>query len=194
MRRIAGVAFMALIGLVIAGCASTMTVSSHIWRGLDIAQYRTYDWGPADALPTGDPRLDDSPLFQDHMQGAVEKELAVKGFERGIAGTADLLVHYHANISRRFDVDRLDRAYGYCASGNCPPGLMEYEAGTLVLDIIDARTNRMIWRGWAQNSLDGVLDNPDRLEKTIKEAVTRMLSQFPATAITGPLIGQRGGE
>ena len=194
MRRLAGVAFIALIGPAIGGCATTMTVSSNIQRGLDIAQYRTYDWGPADALPTGDPRLDANPFFQDHMQGAVEKELAVKGFEPRAAGMADLLIHYHANITRRFDVDRLDRSYGYCSSGDCRAGLMEYEAGTIVLDIVDTRTNRVIWRGWAQDTLDGVLDNPDRLKETINEAVTRMLRQFPASTVTGPLSGRRGGE
>jgi hypothetical protein len=51
----------------------------------------------------------------------------------------------------------------------------------------------VIWRGWAQDSLDGVLENPDRLEETINEAVTRMLKEFPAGARVAPS-GQTGGK
>jgi hypothetical protein len=113
--------------LVLTGCAS-MNVSSHVERSIDFGQYRTYDWGPADALPTGDPRLDQNP--------------------------------------------------GYCDDG-CDPRVTEYEAGTLVLDIVDTRTNRVIWRGWAQDSVEDALDNPDEMERQINDGVTRMLDRLP---------------
>jgi hypothetical protein len=162
----------------LTGCAS-MSVSSHVERAIDFGQYRTYDWGPADALPTGDPRLDQNPFFKDHIQGAVERQLAARGFQRVAAGmTPDLLIHYHANISQRIDVDRVDRDLGYCAEG-CAPPVTEYEAGTLVLDIVETRTNRVIWRGWAQDTVEDALDNPDEMERQINEGVTRMLAQLP---------------
>lgn len=169
----------AIAVLAVAGCATRMTVSSHAVPGLDVARYRTYDWGPADALPTGDPRLDKDPFFQDHVQGAVEKELAAKGFEQSTRGTPDLLIHYHANISQRIDADRTDREHGYCYGDDCRSGVIQYEAGTLVLDIVDTRTNKVIWRGWAQDSVEDVLDNRDRMERKINEAVSRMLARFP---------------
>lgn len=166
------------VALAVTGCAATMTVSSHVDRNLNFAQYRTYDWGPADALPTGDPRLDKDPFFKDQVQGAVEKQLAVRGLELA-TGTPDLRIHYHAHISQRIDVNSVDRAYGYCSGDDCRAGVTEYEAGTLVLDVMDARTNRLVWRGWAQNSVEDLLDNPDRMARMIDEAVTRMLRQLP---------------
>ena len=162
-----------------ASCATTMTVSSHVERGLDFTTYRSFDWGPADALPTGDPRLDQDPFFKDHVQGTVEKELAARGIELATSGTPDLLIHYHANIRQRIDVNRIDRAYGYCPETACPPDTIEYEAGTLVLDFIDARTNRLIWRGWAQKSIGDMLHDRDQMARTIDEAVTRMLTRLP---------------
>jgi hypothetical protein len=162
----------------VMGCA-TMSVSSHVERSLDITQYHSYDWGPADALPTGDPRLDKDPFFQDRFQGAVEKQMAARGFERATSETPDLLIHYHANISQRIDVNRTDRGYGYCSAGDCPADVVEYEAGTLVLDVIDPRTNRLIWRGWAQGHIEGALNNQDRMARQIDEAATRMLARFP---------------
>lgn len=168
---------MVALAVTATGCA-TMSVSSHVQRGLNFSQYRTFDWGPADALPTGDPRLDQNPFFKDHLEGAVEKQLAMKGFERA-AGTADLLVHYHASINRRIDVNRIDQTYGYCYDADCRARVVDYEAGTLVLDMVDTRTNRVVWRGWAQDSVESVLNNEDRMARKIDEAVKRMMAQFP---------------
>jgi hypothetical protein len=168
----------AIAALALAGCA-TMNVSSHVARGLDVGQYKTFGWGPADALPTGDARLDKDPFFQDHVQGEVEKVLAARGFEMRDTGRPDLLIHYHANISERIDIDRADAALGYCYSEGCSPPVFEYEAGTLVIDVIDARTNRLIWRGWAQHSVKDMLKNQDTMARHINEAVTRMFAEFP---------------
>ena len=62
--------------LIAGGCAARMSAGSHVDRSLDFTQYQTFDWGPGDALPTGDPRLDRDPDFNDHVQGAVERGLA----------------------------------------------------------------------------------------------------------------------
>jgi hypothetical protein len=178
MRQPVKLTALAAVALALTGCA-TMTVSSHVQRGLDFAQYRTYEWGPADALPTGDPRLDENPFFKDHLQGAVEKGLAARGLELTGSGTPDLLIHYHASISQRIDVNRRDREYGYCSGSECPGEVFEYEAGTLVLDLVDARTNRVIWRGWARHTVEDMLENPDRMASRIDEAVRRMLERLP---------------
>lgn len=195
MRSHLRLAVAGIAALAVTGCA-TMSVSSHVARGLDFAQYRTYEWGPADALPTGDPRLDKNPFFQDHVQGAVERELAARGFEQSTSGTPNLLIHYHASITQRIDVDRLDREYGNCYGEDCQVGVVEFEAGTLVLDIVDAQTNRVIWRGWARHGVEDMLDNPDRMARRINEAVRRMLERLPAgaAATSGAQPARRGGE
>jgi hypothetical protein len=178
MRRLTRLTLAAIVMTAIAGCA-TMSVSSHVERGLDIAKYHTFDWGPADALPLGDSRLDKDPFFLDHVQGAVEKALAARGFEWTTTGTPDLRIHFHANISERIDIDRVDVSRGYCPGEGCTPATVGYEAGTLVVDVMDARTNRLIWRGWAQNSVKGMLENQDTMARQIDEAVTRMFARFP---------------
>jgi len=181
MRRLlAHLAVMTAAVLALSGCA-TVRVSSHTEHGLSWARYRTFDWGRPDALPAGDARFDKDPYFQDHMQGAIEKQMAVRGFARASgSGDPDLLVHYHATIAERIDIDEIDRASGYCATADCRPRVTRYEAGTLVVDIVDARTNRLIWRGWAQDSLDGVLGNRDRVRHTVDESVSRMFSTLPS--------------
>jgi hypothetical protein len=178
MRRLLRLTALAMVALAATRCA-TLSVSSHMQRGLNFAQFHTYDWGPADAFPTGDPRLDQNPFFRDHVEGAVEKQLAAKGFERSTSGTPDLLIHYHAIINQRIDVDRVDAEHGYCYDEGCRAGVIEYEAGTLVLDIVDSRTNKVIWRGWAQGSVGDTLHNQDRMAQRIREGVRRMFERFP---------------
>jgi hypothetical protein len=130
-------------------------------------------------VPAGDPRLDKDPFFKDHVQGAIEKQLATKGFENLTSAAPDLLIHYHASIRQRIDVNRADQKYGYCYDEDCAVPVVGFEAGTLVLDIVDRRTNRVVWRGWAQDTVDDELDNRDRMVRKINEAVTRILSSFP---------------
>jgi hypothetical protein len=155
-----------------------MSVSSHVERGLDFGRYRTWNWGPADTLPTGDARLDANPFFLDHVQGAVEKGLAARGISGPTPDAPQLLIHFHASINDRIDVNGIDNRRGYCLNA-CTENVIRYEAGTLVLDFVDAATNKVIWRGWAQDTVEGVLDNEDRMAKKIDEAVTRMLARLP---------------
>jgi len=178
MRRLMKTGTVTSLVLLLAGCAATMTVSSHAERNLDFARYRSFAWGPADPLPKGDPRLDRNPLFKDRLQGAVEKQLAQRGIALA-AGDADLLIHYHANVTHRMDPNQFDRANGYCATVDCVPSPVSYESGTLIIDIVDARSQRLIWRGWAQSDVEDLLRGPDSMTRTIDEAVTRIVRRLP---------------
>lgn len=179
MRTTGLMATVALGALLAAGCA-TINVGSYIARDVELTRFRTYDWGPPDALPTGDPRLDNNAFFQDHFQGAVERQLAAKGFARVTAGVEpDLLLHYHASVSWRTEVDALDRSLGYCVTSDCAPSVRTFEAGTLVLDVVDTRTKRLVWRGWAEDRFEGALDTQERLERTVDTAVRELMKQFP---------------
>jgi hypothetical protein len=176
MTRLTKWAVAVLLTAASAACAP-MTVSSHVERGLDLTRYHTFGWGTADALPIGDPRLEKNPFFKDYLEGAVEKQLAVRGLQH-TATNPDLLIHYHASIERRLDIDHTVNT-GYCGTGNCNgPAVTGFEAGTLILDFIDTATDRLIWRGWAQHALDDELENRDHMARKIDQAVIRMLARF----------------
>ena len=85
--------------------------------------------------------------------------------------------HFHARIDQRIESDAIDREYSRCEDGGCRPFV--YDAGTLLLDFIDAHANRLVWRGWAERSLDGAIDNQDWMEATIDDAVAKILARLP---------------
>ncbi len=169
----------------LSGCA-TMDSGSFVDRDVDFHGYRTYNWAPADARSGSDPRIAKNAGFNDQLQGEIEKQLAVKGFTGPTRRRPDLLVRYRTAVNERIEVDRTDTAYpdrtssayGYC-SMDCTSRTLEYETATLIIDIVDARQRKVVWRGWAMDRLDAVLDNPDRMERKIHEAVTEMMAKFP---------------
>ena len=174
-----GIATALMLSASLAGCA-TLTVSSHIERDVDFSEYVTYDWGPRDNFPVGDPRLDNNAFFRDYVEGAFEKRLAAKGYERAVTGQPDLLLHYHASVHQKVDVYETDREHGYYPGyPGAEAGIVEFEQGTLILDVVDTRTNRLIWRGWAQDSMTGVIDDQRRLEKQVDDGVTKMMILLP---------------
>ena len=172
-----------LAALTLAGCA-TRIVSSHVELNADFAKYRTYDWGPADALPTGDARLDNNEFLRDYIQGAIEKELAARRL-RLVSNEPDLLIHWHTNVTRERNVETYRREYHgnpNWQGSSCDPEIVEYEMGTLLIDVVDARSQRLVWRGWARESYAGVIDNQERLRLAVAGAITDLMKRFPKTA------------
>jgi hypothetical protein len=162
--------------LTLNACA-TVRIDSHLERGADVGRYRSYAWAPSDAFSTGDPRLDNNRFFSERVEAAVDRRLRDRGLEKTGAGAADLFIHVHARVDQRLDTNAIDREYLHCDVAVCRP--MVYDAGTLMLDFIDARTNTLAWRGWAEGSLDGVIDDQRWMEETIDNAVEKILARFP---------------
>ncbi len=81
----------------------------------------------------------------------------------------------------RFGRSRFGFGYGpYYGSSR----VREYTRARLVLDVVDARTDELIWRGWATKSLE---DNPtpEAVRKYVKAAVEKILEKFPPASL-GP--------
>jgi hypothetical protein len=152
-----------------------MQVNSFIERGADISRYHSYQWAPADTQATGDPRLDNNPFFAERLQMEVDKQLGSRGFEKTSADTPDLVVHYHASVAQEIDANGADQRSVSCE--DCEPYV--YDAGTIVVDLVDARTKRLVWRGWAEGSLDGAIDNQTFMERRVGEAVARIMERLP---------------
>jgi hypothetical protein len=174
LSHVGRLAALTLAAFALSACA-TVSVRSFQERGANVAQYRTFDWIPAVLHETGDPRLDNNRFFHERIQSDIEKQLTSRGFEKDAEGTPGLLVHYHASVAQKINPNGADQPYVRC--GDCEPYV--FEAGTVVVDLVDFRTGRLVWRGWADDILDGAIDNQDWMEKRLDEAIQRIFNQLP---------------
>lgn len=163
----------AVLGLSLAACAGSMRIESDFDATTDFSQYRTYTWAGEQRI-TGDPRLD-NPLLDARIRSAIDQQLTAIGL-RQASGSADLGVRYHAVLDDRVRVDTY-REY-YTGVFRQTSMTTEYTEGTLVLDLYDAKSNKLVWQGSAEAEVH--LDNSPELQSTrINEAVRKMLEGYP---------------
>jgi hypothetical protein len=153
-------------------------VHSYAERDLDVRRYHTYAWAAPEAFGTGDPRLDNNTFFIERLQRAIAGHLHEKGFEPAGQGQPDFVVRYHARVEQRLDSTELRPWEPACQSGDCRPFV--YAAGTLLIDVVDARSNRLMWRGAAERGLEGAIDNQTLMEAAVDDAVKRIMGRFPS--------------
>ena len=165
-------AALTISSLMLGGCA-LRRVDSYLARGVNLASYRTYAWSPVQRGATGDVRLDNNEIFQELVRASVEKQLASRGFEK-TADVPQLLVHFHASVEQRIDAPELE-TWETCA--DCTPFI--YDAGTLLVQLVDARTNQLLWRGWSRANVDRIVDHQQWLEEHIDETVAKIFERLP---------------
>ncbi len=160
----------------LGGCA-TMQVNSFVERGADVRQFKTYQWGAPDTWSIGDPRLDNNRFFDERVRARVEAELSRRGYEKA-PGKPDFVLHYHASVTQEISSIDLDRSVTPRADEDRRPTV--FDKGTLFVDIVEPGSERLLWRGWAEGSIDGVVDNQRVMEEQIDKAVARIIAQLPS--------------
>jgi hypothetical protein len=164
----------AIAATAMAAACAPIAVTSFAQRGVDVAAYRTFAWERIETDVPGDPRLDNNPFFHEYLRDAVERELLGRGYEH-TSLQPDLFVHYHATAQQRVLVG--DQQVGREQCRGCAAEV--YDEGTLLVDLTDARTGALVWRGVAQSGLTAVVNNQLRMEETIDRVVTRIFTKLP---------------
>ena len=165
----------AVAALALSACA-TMSVRSFQERDATLTRYHTFDWIPSGDRETGDPRLDNNPFFHNRIHSVIENQLTRYGLAHDAEGMPDVLVHYHASVTQKINPNGADQP---SAPGEYAEPYV-FDAGSVVIDLVDFRTGKLLWRGWADDVMDGAIDSQDWMEKTVDEAVTKILAQLPA--------------
>ncbi|MDD5035745.1 MAG: DUF4136 domain-containing protein [Methylococcaceae bacterium] len=175
--------------LALVGC-SGVRVNRDFDPTVDFWALRSYAWIP-DAEPIGkDIVVETDSLLHQRVESAVDRELAMKGYRKETTPSrpADFLVNYHIARTRQREVVIYNHYYGYGWGWGrysyYPVGMgpdtqvREYEENTLVLDIQDPKTRKLMWRATARDEWD---DSASPQEKTqiIWNTIQTMLSGFP---------------
>ena len=161
---------LALAAALPLGAAST-TVSVDYDHHVNFSSYRTFSWGKVE---TGDP------LWDQRVQEAIERELAAKRWTQVPSG-GDLLVEARARTRPEQRLDVLfsvpDRLQGGCEDASAT--MHTYEVGTLVVEMIDARSENLVWRGTSSGTLS---PKPEKTNKQLDHSVRKMFRDFPPGA------------
>lgn len=159
--------------VVLAACSSLET-SYDFDTHTDFASFHVYAWTERAASDAG------SDLVYDRIVRAVDENLAAKGYVRG--DKPDF--HVAARTGNQTRVSVTDWGYSYGAYASWYPrrdvSVQEYEVGTLILDVVDASTMKLVWRGTAEDTLP-TQPSPEEITKLVDHAVQKVLEAFPPT-------------
>jgi hypothetical protein len=172
-----------VLGILFLFFCSTMKVTFNYDPNINFTKYHDYDWAQ------GNETKHDSSLTTIARRSFIKKEinrilrneLKSKGFEESTK-SPDFLVAYHTGLKGKVDV----REFGYNYTtdsrtwgwGPDPLQITPYQEGSLIIDIIDADTNSLVWRGIAQEVIP---DNPmpEQIVKLLEKAVSKIIKYFP---------------
>jgi hypothetical protein len=128
-----------------------------------------------------------NPFMHSLIKNTIEAELATSGLTE-VEADPDIWVNYHASTTT--DVQLRTDSYGYTMGGYGMAGwgyygmaagpvssttrVVEYTRGTLVVDIWDAASKELVWRGTVSDTLP---DNVQKAEKLVVKAIGKLADQ-----------------
>jgi hypothetical protein len=172
-----------LAALALAAGCSSMSVNYDYDVEADFSSYHTYRWHER-ATITRDgvkQRAPKGTLLDKRIRRAAEDHLGEAGLTAD-EQSPDLLVVYHIGVEGKIEV--INYGYSYYGYGWAYSGrrvdAYRYKEGTLVLDLVDAKTNQLVWRGFVTDTLDdGGARSPDEVESRLDYAFEKMLANYP---------------
>ena len=164
-----------LITLTMAGCASNVVT--------DYNSSVVYDNYSSWAFASGNGNSSFVSLDGNRIQSAVERELKRKEMQRVDEPKADLLVNWKIVEHERLEQSGLGLGFGF-GTGNfgwglsSPPPVREVQEGKLVIELVDKRTEEVVWRAASRRYLNEN-QSPEKRSKLIDEVVAEMFSKYP---------------
>jgi hypothetical protein len=159
------------VALLAATASFGQKVKTDYDRSAEFSQYKTYSW---QRVQTPDP------LWVDRIKEAVNSALTAKGWtqiESGgdVAVVAMEMTHNHRALNTYYDGFGGGWRWGG-GFGNATTTVDSYKVGTLVVDLFDSKTKKLIWRG---SSSDTLSNKSDKNIKELDKGVEKMFDHFP---------------
>jgi hypothetical protein len=172
-----------LIGLV--GCATRYEVRADWDEATDFSVYRTWAF-PADKPPDTAGMLDNT-LVRRRIENLLAARLAAEGLTMAEApARPDLVVRYWLGTRDRVRVDRVGaspfahpwgpRWSGRWTTWHEETVVREYVEGVLVIDLVDARRDELVWRAYLAGALE---PDRERLYTDLAAALDQAFQSYP---------------
>jgi Domain of unknown function (DUF4136) len=173
-----------VVGLAIMACGSAVFAAAHseFGRSFPLQTLTTFAFRDQQRA-TGDP-LEGNPIWISDIEGTIRQDLQADG--KTEVANPDFYVAFYVEVGDRYDfrIDyatdmadartRTDRTRVYDASA------ISYKTSTVIVDVIDARTNRLVWRGYDNDTFSA--RDPD---KTLGQAAHDVMARFEHDSRSG---------
>src|SRR6185295_5299745 len=144
--------FVAAASLMLSGTIALAQNATYDFdKAADFSRFKTYTWVRGTNVK--------DELNHKRIVRAVDAQLASRGFARVEAGESpDVLVAYHASFDRDIQINGFSSGWGgyrFGANRSISARAEEILIGTLAVDLVDAKTKTIVWRGMASREIDG---------------------------------------
>ncbi len=149
--------------------AKVMTDYSH---STDFSRYKTYSWLKVEA---------GNPLWPDRIRVAVDSQLAARGMTQ-VPDGGDASVAAFGSTHTQPQIETFYTGFGGgwfwrgFGDGMATTTVQNISVGTLVVDLFDTPSKKLIWRGIANDTLTG---KPEKNERKLENAAEDMFKHFP---------------
>jgi hypothetical protein len=162
-------ALFALLVCITSTIAVGQQVSVNYDHGASFAQYHTYAWGSGNAN-----QIQNSILAQVAQQD-INTAMQAKGFQMVQENqNPDIILTANGGLKQTTSYS----AWGMRGIGGGMGGITPQQnvEGTLIVDLYNAKTQSLIWRGIAENTLS---NNGNKNQQMVGNAVNKMFKQWP---------------
>lgn len=167
------------------GCLAKTQIGSSYDPGAPYSSLKTYNWAPHEMQDPATANFDEE-FVQTHVRAAVNERLAAKGLQKRVSNP-DFLIQWTAFAGTALAIGRSMRmsdgalgGFQSDVSAGPPPraDVADVNMGTLILTFVDAKTQKVIWRGFAQQAVNFQWSDKKKISK-INQVVRKMLELFP---------------
>jgi len=185
-----------LLGLV-AVMSSCSSYNYYAVSNKKLTEYRTYAWLPESKSKASN--IYDNDIAADKIVEAASAELDKRGFKLNNK-RPDMLVRYTAVVNK--ETKAYDEPVYYDAPGRYVPRvglhrgrafyyyayrdpfpvyvgteqrMVNVKQGSIMIDLIDRKTKKVIWRGWAE----GELNNPEKAIAQLPMVIENIFKKLP---------------
>jgi hypothetical protein len=161
-----------MVVTILAAGALAEHVSSDYDHSTHFGDYRTYSWSRVETANS---------IWDSRVKNAIDQQLAAKGWTQVSSGGDVALVAVETTRTKR-QLNTFYNGFGgwrWGGVGDATTTVEKYKVGTLVVDMFDRTSKKLIWRATASGTLSG---NPEKNTKNLNKGVQKMFQHFPPNA------------
>ena len=175
----------AALTLVVSACKTELPVTSDYDPNANFASYNTY--GIRMYEEDNERPVEINPAAQKRIAAVIHQEMEVHGYNE--ATKPDLWISFYVKLTEKQDVSSQKNSpayrmgpYYYGPYWGYEPGwiknqsLANSEEATLIIDIVDAEENQLVWFGSCTGPIDEYAPDADF---RLRAAIIKVMSEYP---------------